>query len=172
MNKLIILNGPSGVGKSTVAKMLWRKMKRTAYISLDEIKWLISDYKFDVSDLAMVDKDLTLARNIGLGMVEGFLVDGLNVIIEKPFCKKEYLEPYLDLAEKLGIPYSIFNIEASLQTLLTRAKERTLKEDRKFSEEKVKRIYSEYVTEKIEAKTFDADKNSSEEIADMIFDLV
>jgi thymidylate kinase len=56
--------------------------------------------------------------------------------------------------------------------LLTRAKERTLKEDRKFNEEKVKRIYSEYLAEKIEAKTFDADKNSSEEIAEMIFDLI
>jgi hypothetical protein len=96
MNKLIILNGPSGAGKSTVARILWKKMGRTALVGLDEIKWLISDYKSD-------NHDLTLAGNIGLNMAEIFLVDGLDVIVEKAFCKQEYIQPFIDLADKLGI---------------------------------------------------------------------
>lgn len=165
MNKLIILNGPSGAGKTTVAKILWRKMERTALIDLDQVKWLISDYQSD-------DHDLGLSGSIGLNMTEGFLGGGLNVIVEKAFCKNEYMKPYLDLAEKLGIPYYIFNIEASLETLVTRAKDRSLKEGRRFNEEKTARIYAEYLDNKIETKTFDSENNTSEEIANMLFDLI
>jgi predicted kinase len=164
MNKLIILNGPSGAGKSTVARILWKKMGRTALVGLDEIKWLISDYKSD-------NHDLTLAGNIGLNMAEIFLVDGLDVIVEKAFCKQEYIQPFIDLADKLGISYFLFNIEAPLEILIERSKNRSMDTNQKFNEEKVRRICAEYQENKVEARTFDTDKNSTEEIADKVFKL-
>lgn len=165
MNKLIILNGPSGAGKSTVAMILWKKMGRTALVGLDEIKWLISDYKSD-------NHDLTLAGNIGLNMTESFLVDGLDVIVEKAFCKQEHIKPFIDLAEKLSIPYFLFNIEAPLEILIERSKNRSLDTNQKFDEEKVRRLCAEYKENKVETRTFDASKNTTEEIADLIFESI
>ena len=89
---LVIFDGPMGAGKSTVAKLLQKKLKgKTALISLDNLKKIVSDYKLD-SIL-----HLDLASKSGATMTNLYLKEGINVIVEKAFTREEFLKAFLKL---------------------------------------------------------------------------
>ena len=166
MKKLIILNGPAGAGKTTIARAVWKKIPRTAVISLDEIKWLISDYKSN-------SFDLNLASKVGLAMSEVYLENKINVIIEKAFCDYKYVEPFVNLAKKTKSKLLIYNLEAPLDIIKKRALKRpktNIKHNKpplKLS--KVLRLYNYYNKGKFPVKrTFDTSKLSQRKIVNQI----
>lgn len=88
---IIILNGPINSGKTTVAKILWKKIPNTAHIEVDNIRkfidWMANEQAWGIS----FDTALSVAKE--------FIKKNLNVIItyhisDKGFKKiKENLEP-------------------------------------------------------------------------------
>jgi predicted kinase len=163
---MILINGPAGAGKSTTAQNIWKKIPRTAIISLDEIKWLISDYKSN-------SFDLTLASRVGLAMAEQYLKNKINVIIEKAFCDYEYVEPFVKLAKKHKSKHLLYNLEAPLEIIKKRTKQRpitNLKHNKPpLKQSKVLRLYNYYVKGKFKVKrTFDTSKLSQRKIINQI----
>ena len=68
---LIIIDGPIGSGKTTVSELLHKKLRKTALISLDKIKRLVSDYK-------PMHKYHQLASEVGKAMVKEYLKNELD----------------------------------------------------------------------------------------------
>lgn len=163
---LIILDGPMGGGKSTIAKLLHDKIKdKTALISLDSLKRIVSGYKLDSYE------HINLAAKTGVAMTNLYLKEGINVIVEKAFTKEEFLKSFLNLIKTKSNIF-IYQIEVPLNIGLARVKER---EDKKETmpknklKEKITRNHMNYNQFKYKkARVFDSSKLSPRNIANSI----
>lgn len=142
MKTLIILNGSKCSGKSAISRELWKSRDKTILLSLDTICWLYSSY----------DKEkkysLELAGRVGIKMVEQYLEEGLDIIVEKAFNFYEYVKPFVQMGEKMGAKVVLINIEAPLNVLIERTKSRvntSMKEEVKITtEESIKLSFDNY----------------------------
>ncbi len=167
MNTLLILNGSKCSGKSSIAKNLWKSREKTTLIPLDNINWLYSSYQEDKK------YSLELASKVGLKMVETYLDEGIDVIIEKAFNLYEYVAPFVSLKNKFDINVSIINIEAPLDVLIERSGSRhheTMKEaPRKSTVESIKMSYDHYKKNKFQVdETYDSFEMSIDQIVEDI----
>ena len=165
---LIILDGPMGSGKSTVGQLLQKRIKeKTALISLDKLKRIVSDYKLDSHE------HLSLASKAGASMTNLYLKEGISTIVEKAFIRKEFLESFIN-SIKTKSRIFIYQIEVPFNVGLSRVKEREkLKEKRTLPKnklkEKVTRNYSNYDQFKYsKAKSFDSSKLTPRQITNTI----
>ena len=115
---VLILSGPAGSGKSTVADIL-RKVLPTepAYISLDDLKHMI----FVATS---TDHYLDLAARNALPIMKNFLDAGHAVIIDKAFGKYAYVKPFINEARRRKVPVHYAKFTASLEELLRRNRTR------------------------------------------------
>jgi len=129
---IIMLDGPMGAGKTTVARSLHLKLSRVALLSWDELKWL-------VNDLQNTLEDKNLITEMRFEMVKKMLANGISVIVEGGFNKKERRDLYLELAqqEKLHLfgYYFVASEEILLERAMSRPKPNTEKE--KISQENI-----------------------------------
>ena len=58
---VIIISGPMGAGKSTIAKLLHEKMPKNSLLSIDKIKRTISDYKSGDKNQIRLSFDICMA---------------------------------------------------------------------------------------------------------------
>ena len=123
-NKVIILKGPAGVGKSFTARKLNSRLKttKTARISIDEV------LHFDQRNLSQ-DK-LKLAKFHTAIMTRSFLREGFTVIIEYTFDILEHLEFLIEKiqhshAEKLSkSDIHVFHLTADFEEVKKRNRTR------------------------------------------------
>ena len=163
---MILFNGPPGAGKTTLAHAIWKKIPRSAILSLDEVKWLVSDYKSN-------NFDLTLASKVGLAMSEVYLKNKINVIIEKAFCDYQYVDAFVKLAKKSKARLLIYNLEAPLNIIKKRTKQRQVTNLRHnkppLKQSKVLRLYNYYNKGKFDVtRTFDTSKLTQRKIVNQI----
>jgi predicted kinase len=101
-NKLILVRGVSGSGKSTYAKSL------EGFVALEADMYFTShadgSYHFDPTKL----KD---AHGWCRAMTEKHLKVGHNVAVANTFIRKWEIQPYIDLANELGIPYEVVEMK-------------------------------------------------------------
>lgn len=165
MNCLIIINGPSGVGKSSVCELLWKRNKNIVYINLDELKWLINDYR-------KVEGSLKLTEKVAYGMMKEYLSAGLSVVMDKSFLKRKQVAPFVRYARNQEVPCFVYNLEAELSELKKRVKKRgvvNVMHKRKVSDTKHTQIFEQYHEHKFKVdKTFDTSKNSMLKIVKVI----
>ncbi len=72
---VLVIDGLMGSGKTTVSALLHKKLKRTAHIGLDRVKWFVSDFK-------RTPEENEIARNIVLAMMKEYLKHDISVIVE------------------------------------------------------------------------------------------
>jgi predicted kinase len=161
-SKLILINGSRCSGKSLLSKELYKSLDKTILINLDSIKWLYSSYDKENS------YSLQLAKKVSLKMVEEYIKEGLNIIIERAFNFYEYIKPYVDLKNKVDVEIILINIEAPLKVLLERNKSRvhiTPKENRITKIETIRKSFEHYNNNKfIVDLTYDTSKLDIETI--------
>ncbi len=124
-NRVIILKGPPGVGKSFTARKLISRLETTkiARISIDEV------LHFDQRKSLSKDK-LKLAKFHTAIMGRSFLREGFDVVIEYTFDIPEHLEFLIDKIRRSHteqIPVSdvhIFHLTASIEEVAKRNKTR------------------------------------------------
>ncbi len=115
--KLVIIDGLNGSGKSTVAKLLHKKLPRTALISYDEIKRYISDFQ-------PIDEYLQLTTKIIQVMIKQYLNSEVGVIIEFFAPKAEYVKAYTKIANAYqDVSVHVYQIEAPLEVRMQRIKD-------------------------------------------------
>jgi len=125
LNRVIILKGSPGVGKSFTARKLISRLQTTkiARISIDEV------LHFDQRKSLTKDK-LKLAKFHTAIMVRSFLREGFDVVIEYTFDIPEHLEFMIDKIKRSHseeIPASdvrIFHLTASIEEVAKRNKTR------------------------------------------------
>ncbi len=164
MNKfLLIIDGPMGAGKTTVAKILHEKIKYTAHIGLDRIKWLVSGFQ-------RTPEENEMTRSVVLAMTEEYLHQGISVILEQGM-KKEQLGVYKKLAKKYKANYLIIRLDASKEVLFDRVRQRPPSPGKpKVSNARILRNYRSHLENKhAEGFEIDTEKKTPKEIASYIF---
>ena len=164
---LLLVNGPSCGGKSTVSKILLEKYGNIFNAKGDHIKWLISDY--DAPTHRGVVHEMTIE------LIKIALANGLSVLKEGGLFESEKL---VQIANEHNVPFFVSNISAPREVLDARFLERieSKKNGAKISNVDPKRfneLYEMYLNTKIESPLeFDSSKQSPEEIADIISDYI
>jgi deoxyadenosine/deoxycytidine kinase len=173
MNNLVInLQGPICSGKTTIGRIIHERLPRSFLISLDKIKWLISDYT--------PGRDRELVSQMIFDMTKRALDADFCIIQDSNFMLKlspELIERYKILFAENNVRLLQYNLDAPLPVLLDRLKDRVKrseKDKKKISvksEETYMRFYEEYLNiKKHELETFDTNEIDFNEIADKILD--
>ena len=116
-NNFIIIDGPMGAGKSTVAALLHHKLKRTAMVGNDRIKWFVSDYNRS-------KKDTDVTRKVLLAMCEEYLRNGVSILMPQGFLHSKALKLFTGLAKKMHCDLHLYRLQAPRHLLLKRILER------------------------------------------------
>lgn len=106
-----------GVGKSTIGNLLHKSLKGSAIVNTALLKGFLSDFKGR-------PEEYQILVSVMLKMSEEFLNKGVDVIIPQGFWKREYVEPYIELARKKKVKLFFYQLEASLNILQQRIKKR------------------------------------------------
>ena len=92
MALLVLLGGPTGVGKSTVLKHLENRLPNSALLDADDV-WRISE------DLAVAGTRSTAISNV-TGVVRGYLQAGCEIaVLAWVFARAPLYEPVIDSLE-------------------------------------------------------------------------
>lgn len=166
---LAIIDGPMGSGKTTIGKFLHSELKRTAVLSTDMIKFFLSDFERG-------ERDNAITAAVFKQMCKEYIRQGINIVLAQGFWKKEYLDPYLEMAKEHNLKLFMYQLEAPKEFLLERIKHRPKPELAKtpVPEERIYKNLQTWEENRYDlGKTFDVTKMSSEEIAkEILKDLV
>ena len=121
---LIILEGPMGSGKSTVAGLLKGKLTKTVVLGIDKIKWFQSDFKRgDIQNSKVEEVVYAMART--------YLRQGFSVILENGFWKNtlraKYRNAYLRYAKRNKIKTFIYHLTTPAEVSFERVAKRKAK---------------------------------------------
>lgn len=168
--KLIIINGSSCSGKSSIVKSLMNSRENLFLLHYDSLKWSFSKYSREekYKDVQKVMQSVALTV-FEMGKYDVICDSGLYRVSRQNL---------IDIAKKLEYEIIEINLEADFNILLQRFNERVesaLKvssKDRRISNlsvDRFKELFDIYNKEKNElAISFYSDKESSEEIAEKI----
>lgn len=170
MKKLIIIRGPSGVGKSAVVKELLKNLDGSyAYIPVAHTTYslLVKEPLFASDDLIdlMQDNVDCLANN--------FLKKEYSVVTDAIFYHKtnniSRLKTLIDVGEKNNAKVIVFDLIASLDILIERAKKRSREKDVKTNFELIKKKYAKFEKNRYENSiTINTEKKTVKQIANEI----
>ena len=149
-----------GSGKSTIAKILQSKLKRTAMLSIEDVRELLSDYKPS-------SEDHLLAWKIIYRMCDEYFRNGINVLLEQTVCSEEIVSKFLRLAKKHKCTIGFYHVLAPKRILLERINSRV--KDRKATKALiVSNIKKHEVTRYPGATVFDTSTMSAAQAVQII----
>ena len=159
---LIVITGPAGAGKSTLADLVRDEISFTAHIGVDHIKRFISEFR-------EVKSHDGVSRKVINAMAEQYLTNNINVVVEQGMSREE-VEALKDVAEKFGADFYLYKLEAHYQTLKERADARSVKLNKPLmSEDQIKESVKKYeLNDHQSVATFDSGVLSTREMADLI----
>jgi len=133
MSYFIILRGPAGVGKTTIARELARLL-HGCHISFDRI---LREQNLDYvpGDLCVPECKMLAANKIIIPLAQEKLAAGQVVIFDGNFYHKAQLD---DLIKQLKFPHGVFTLKTSLEECLVRNKTRT----NPLDEQEVKNVFA------------------------------
>src|SRR3989338_1286130 len=120
MSYLIIIRGPLGCGKSTVAKKL-SGILHAEYISIDDVLEKHGLDKSDPDKRSIPLKNFIKANEIALPKIKGEIKKGTPVIVDANFYHKEAVE---HLLRSLPSPHFVFTLKAPIDVCIERDKKR------------------------------------------------
>lgn len=165
--KLILINGSTCSGKSTVVKGLLKRQENLYHLSYDALKWSFSQYS--------PDKHIEDVRAVMLSIADTVLERGYDVVCDAVLFKA-WREKLLALGMSHGCETIEINLEADFDTLSRRFDERVRdaqahpeKRISNLSKERFKELFGIYEKEKnATAITLRSDQQPVDEITEEI----
>jgi AAA domain len=122
MARLIHLNGPPGVGKSTVARLYAADPPGTLAVDVDLVVSMIGGWRENFW------QTLPVGRRLAALMAQEHLASGQDVLLPQLVTSKCEIEPYLAAVQNAGATYSEIVLFADLHTTVARFVERPMGE--------------------------------------------
>jgi predicted kinase len=135
--KLIILNGPSGIGKSTVSSRLASEMSNTVVIDVDELRRAIPNYRENRKE----SQHLAYAR--AKEEIATHLANGDNVIVDKGIFQSDVLDAFIEEGQKCGADVFEFLLSADKATVQQRADDRGYRPGSLLTQERVGELWEQ-----------------------------
>lgn len=117
--KLIILNGPLGIGKSTLASRFAEEHSLALRLDIDNIRTYISHWREDAEQSATSSKQMALA------MAKVHLSLGHSVVIPQIVRKAEFFERFEEVAHETDADFFEVLLLADKEEAIRRFKERS-----------------------------------------------
>lgn len=139
-------------------------MNKVLFTGFDKVKWQLAGY-------SRSSEENQIVANLVFSSTAEALKNGLSVCIEQGFMKKDFLKPYLDLAQKANVPIHIFQLEAPKRVLLERVCKRPKPEQvtSSITQEKIEQNIDNYFRNKYQnATVIDTSNKKPLEIANVI----
>ena len=142
---MVIIHGPMGSGKTTLADLLHDEIANTAHFGADHIKWLVPL------------------------MADGYLKQGINLVLEQAFTASE-INSLEGIAQKYGAQFYVYGLNSDKEALRARIAERTQRLGKpEVSLEHINKSYDEYQQDTYkDGVLFDTQETSIRDIADRI----
>ena len=99
MSRLIHLNGPPGIGKSTLARRYVSEHPRVLNCDIDRLRTLIGGWESDFDGAG------TLIRPAALAMIGAYLANGHDVVLPQMLIDPDELAKFEACAEGVGAQY-------------------------------------------------------------------
>lgn len=159
---VVVIHGPMGAGKTALADLLHDEIADTAHFGADHIKRFVSDFR-------NVPSHTQVAKNMVPVMAEGYLKQGINLILEQAFTADEINSTEL-ISQKFSAKFYVYGLDADRETLKKRIIQRTQRLGKpEISLDHINRSYDEYMQHRyVGGVSFDANKTSLREMADKI----
>lgn len=161
---LLLIDGPMGGGKSTVADLLKDKLENVLFTGLDRLKWSVSGFDRSPGQNKIV-------ADLVLSITKTALEDGISVCVEQGFMRAEYMTPFVQLGKAMNAQVLIYQIEAPRDILKERlsARKTPIEARSPVSMEKIEKNLDTYFNNKYsQAKVIDSQRYGPEQIADII----
>lgn len=153
---IIFINGSINSGKSTVSKILAKKLGNTAILEIDELRNFIPWMSLEESIPINLENACLLIRN--------FVKNNINVVVSYPLSQKNYLfisERLKDLEDEVHF----FTLNPSLGVVLNNRGGRDLSD---WEIDRIKYHYQTGINNPIFGKIIDNSKEKPEETAEKI----
>ena len=116
--KLIILNGPLGIGKSTIATKFADEHPMTLRLDIDDLRACISHWR------EQADQSAASSKQMALAMTRVHLSLGYNVVIPQIVRKAEFFEDCEQIAKETGAEFIEVLLLVNKDDAIRRFKER------------------------------------------------
>lgn len=154
---IIFLNGSINVGKSTVAKILVKRIPNTALVEIDALR--------DMIGWMPIDQAVPINLENAVSVIRNFSKRGLNVIIPYPLSQKNY-EYVMSGLKDIDAKIYVFTLAPKLEEALTNRGGRELDD---WERERIKYHYEIGIHKPSFGEVIDNSGQKPEETADYVF---
>ncbi len=128
---IIIINGPSGVGKSTVSHILSRDFRKCAHVDVNLLRHFDPNHRITPQHIGLAYRN---AADVAANFVEA----GWRAIIDGVFPSIRDVRRFLAFLRDKSIPVYLYNLSGKFKVIRERAKQR----GKRTGQEQMKALYT------------------------------